>query len=195
MADDAMPVLPDFGMHLPATRERYSKLTRGRQVARMIAMLRERGEYDPARHQTDKECPPLTVREHLEVLFPDSAAGEFGRLPADVRDAVAAGATWRQTEAVPGGTEADVRGICRKQAGKEHPRSGERAGIPPSRVITLDLPGDDDYFVLTGTIGEWAARQRHRIDNGGDDAGMRRRRADAAAALLDRIKPALDGQP
>src|SRR5260370_32858167 len=78
---------------------RYEELTDRNLMARSIAALQARGEYDAGNHPDPGECPPLTVAEHLEMLALGEAIAFYYRHPAGVDDAVRAGARGEQIAA------------------------------------------------------------------------------------------------
>lgn len=87
--------------------ERFNDLTTRDLLARSAAILRARGEYDPAKYGPGDERP-LTAAEHLEVLATGEMLARYYRHSAHVHDAVNAGATWEQI--------GDARGTSADQA-------------------------------------------------------------------------------
>jgi hypothetical protein len=100
-------------------RERHDQLTHRAVMARARATLIARGDYDPAKHGT-KEHEPLSVDEHLEVLAAGEVVARTYRHPADVDQALEAGATWEQVAAARGYDEAQARQDYRKWAEGQH---------------------------------------------------------------------------
>ena len=101
-------------------RDRYDELTQRDLHARSIAILKARSEYDPARHGRDDNTEPLTLTEHLEVLANGEVVAGVYRHPAQVAQAVQAGATWVQIADATGSTEAQVRQDYREWANGQH---------------------------------------------------------------------------
>jgi hypothetical protein len=66
---------------------RYEDLTNRDLMARSIAALQARGEYDQARHPDPAGYPPLTVAEHVEMLALGEAIAFYYRHPAGVERA------------------------------------------------------------------------------------------------------------
>ena len=99
---------------------RYEELTDRNLMARSIATLQARGEYDKDRHPDPGEYQPLTVAEHLEMLVLGEAIAFYYRHPAGVDHAVRAGATWDadrgREEHHAGGRPGRLPGVGRKSA-------------------------------------------------------------------------------
>lgn len=206
MTDDTMPTLANLESGLSAARARHDDLTFRRLMAKTIGQLKARGEHDPAR-LPEGQYPPLTVAEHLEILATGALAARYYRHPADVHDAVTAGAAWPQIAAATGTSEAEARAAYRRWADGQHELGGkfgmsdadyaaaiERAGLPAPRTLTIELTGSDDSFALTGALREWAAGLRRETAGDPGSAGGRHRQADAAGRLLECIEATLEGR-
>jgi hypothetical protein len=100
-------------------RDRYDELTQRDLMARSLATLKARGEYDPAKHGSDDRAP-LTLREHLEVLANGEVVARVYRHPCQVHQALEAGATWQQIADATGTDEAKLRAEYRKFAEGQH---------------------------------------------------------------------------
>ena len=121
--DETRPVsyytMPGPGRTWLDGRDRYDELTQRDLHARSIAILKARGEYDPARHGHD-DTEPLTLSEHLEVLANGEVVARVYRHPAQVDQAVQAGATWAQIADATGSSVAQVRQDYRDWARGQH---------------------------------------------------------------------------
>ena len=108
------------GMPLADVVNRYQALNDRDAMARSIAALRARGAQpaDPALNPED--FPPLTTAEHLELLALGEALARHYRHPAQVHDAVRAGATWQQVAAATGGDPDQARQVYRAWAEGQH---------------------------------------------------------------------------
>ena len=123
--------------------DRYEELTDRNLMARSIATLQARGEYDQDRHPDPAGYPPLTVAEHLEMLALGEAIAFYYRHPAGVDHAVRAGATWEQIAAARNTTAETARTAYRDWAEGQHKYAGmgdaeyaaalERAGQADAR--------------------------------------------------------------
>ena len=134
-------------LSLPDQIARYEELTDRNLMARSIATLQARGEYDQDKHPDPGKYQPLTVAEHLEMLALGEAIAFYYRHPAGVDDAVRAGATWEQIAAATehhgrsrpgrlprvGRRSAQVRG---------HERRRVRRGARGRRADRRAPPGD-----------------------------------------------------
>ena len=107
--------------------DRYEELTDRDLMARSIATLRARGEYDEARHRGPADYQPLTVAEHLEMLALGEAVAFYYRHPAVVDHAVRAGATWEQIAAARNTTAEAARAAYREWAEGQHQYAGMSA--------------------------------------------------------------------
>lgn len=103
---------------------RYEELTDRNLMARSIATLQARGEYDKDRHPDPGEYQPLTVAEHLEMLVLGEAIAFYYRHPAGVDHAVRAGATWAQIAAARNTTPEAARAAYREWAESQHKYAG-----------------------------------------------------------------------
>jgi hypothetical protein len=103
---------------------RYEGLTDRNLMARSIAALQARGEYDAAKHPDPAEYEPLTVAEHLEMLALGEAIAFYYRHPAGVDHAVRAGATWEQIAAARNTTAEAARAAYRDWAEGQHKYAG-----------------------------------------------------------------------
>ena len=111
-------------LSLPDQRARYEELTDRNLMARSIATLQARGEYDKDKHPDPGEYQPLTVAEHLEMLALGEAIAFYYRHPAGVHDAVKAGATWEQIAAARNTTPEAARAAYREWAEGQHTYAG-----------------------------------------------------------------------
>jgi hypothetical protein len=96
-------------------RERFAELTLRDLLARSYATLKARGEYDPQKHG-DGNREPLTATEHLEILALGEMLARHYRHPAQVDEAVKAGASWSQVAEAVGSDKARVRRAYREWA-------------------------------------------------------------------------------
>ena len=108
--------------------DRYEELTDRDLMARSIAALRARGEYDEARHRGPADYRPLTVAEHLEMLALGEAVAFYYRHPAAVDHAVRAGATWEQIADARNTTAEAARAAYREWAEGQHQYAGMSDG-------------------------------------------------------------------
>ena len=104
--------------------DRYEELTGRDLMARSIATLQARGEYDEDKHPSPEEYQPLTVAEHLEMLALGEAIAFYYRHPAGVDHAVRAGATWEQIAAARNTTAEAARAAYREWAEGQHKYAG-----------------------------------------------------------------------
>jgi hypothetical protein len=111
-------------LSLPGQIDRYGELTDRDMMARSIAILQARGEYDAARHLDPAEYEPLTVAEHLEMLALGEAIAFYYTHPAGVDRAVRAGATWEQIAAARNTTDGAARAAYREWAEGQHTYAG-----------------------------------------------------------------------
>jgi hypothetical protein len=101
--DEALEVSwPDLLMRWQALNDRDS-------IARAIATLQARGEWNDDHSLNPADYPPLTVDEHLELIALAEVAARRFRHPAYVHDAVLAGATWEQIAAAAGSDPQQAR--------------------------------------------------------------------------------------
>jgi hypothetical protein len=85
-----------------------------------VATLKARGDYDPARHGDAADYPPLSAEDYLELLAVGEAIARHVRHPADIHQAVTAGATWVQVSHAVGRSEEDLRQAYRTWAEGQH---------------------------------------------------------------------------
>ena len=130
---------------------RYQTLSDRDSMARAIATLQARGEWNEDRSLNPEDYPPLTAAEHLELIALGEVMARHYRHPALVHHAVTAGATWEQI--------ADAAGCDPDQA-----RQAYRAWAEGQHRLRSDFPGgtigldDDEYAAAieaadTGTPG------------------------------------------
>jgi hypothetical protein len=112
----------DLGLR--AQTVRYEELTDRNLMARTIARLQARGEYDAGKHPDPADYQPLTVAEHLEMLALGEAIAFYYRHPAGVDQAVRAGATWEQIAAARNTTAEAARAAYREWAEGQHKYAG-----------------------------------------------------------------------
>jgi hypothetical protein len=108
-------------------RKRFEDLTMRDLLSRARAMLRARGEFDPALHGTEEQAP-LTVEEHLEILAAGELLARYYRHPSRVHAAVLATATWAQVAAATGTSEPAARQAYREWADRQHALWQHREG-------------------------------------------------------------------
>jgi len=118
---------------------RYEELTDRNLMARSIAALQARGEYDKDKHPDPGEYPPLTAAEHLEMLALGEAIAFYYRHPSQVDGAVRAGATWAQIAAARNTEPEAARAAYREWADGQHTYAGM---------------GDDEYAAALRAAGE-----------------------------------------
>ena len=94
------------GMPWADVLSRYQALTDRDAMARAIATLQARGDWNDDRSLKPEDYPPLTAAEHLELIALGEVIARRYRHPALVYLAVVAGATWDQIAAADG-TSAD----------------------------------------------------------------------------------------
>jgi hypothetical protein len=103
---------------------RYEELTDRELMARSIATLQARGEYDQDKHPDPGKYQPLTVAEYLEMLALGEAIAFYYRHPAGVDHAVRAGATWEQIASARNTTAEAARAAYREWAEGQHKYAG-----------------------------------------------------------------------
>jgi hypothetical protein len=123
-ADRPLTYQQAMDLSLPDQITRYEELTDRNLMARSIATLQARGEYDKDKHPDPAEHPPLTVAEHLEMLALGEAIAFYYRHPAGVDHAVRAGATWEQIAAARNTTGDAARAAYREWAEGQHKYAG-----------------------------------------------------------------------
>jgi hypothetical protein len=105
------------GGNITDQMNRYRELATHDRMARAIATLNARGTYTtPREHVNEEKFPPLTVAEHLEMLALGERIARYYRYPAQVDQAVRAGATWDQIAAATGTTVEAARAAYREWA-------------------------------------------------------------------------------
>lgn len=129
---------------------RYQALTDRDAMARAIATLQARGQWNEDRSIKPEVYPPLTADEHLELLALGEVIARHYRHPALVHHAVVAGATWEQIAAATGGDPDQARQAYREWAEGQHRL---RAGFPGG-TIGLD---DEEYAAAIKAAGPQAA--------------------------------------
>ena len=89
---------------LTAARDRSAELSDRDLSARTAALLRERGEFDPANlgHQLAAASRPLSAAEHLEHMAIGEVLASYYRHPSMLDHAVKARASWEQIGAARG---------------------------------------------------------------------------------------------
>jgi hypothetical protein len=108
------------GMSLPDVLNRCQALTGRDSMARAIATLQARGEWNEDRSLNPEDYPPLTAAEHLELIALGERAARHYRHPALVHYAVVAGATWEQIAAATRGDPDQARQAYRDWAEGQH---------------------------------------------------------------------------
>lgn len=126
------------GMPWPDVLNRYQVLNDREFMARAIAALQARGEWNDDRSLDPEDYPPLTAAEHLELIALGEVMARHYRHPALVHYAVMAGATWEQIAAAIGGDPDRARQAYREWAEGQHRL---RSDFPGG---TIGL-GDDEY--------------------------------------------------
>ena len=126
-------------LSLPDQIARYEELTDRNLMARSIATLQARGEYDKDKHPDPGEYQPLTAAEHLEMLALGEAIAFYYRHPSQVDGAVRAGATWAQIAAARNTEPEAARAAYREWADGQHTYAGM---------------GDDEYAAALRAAGE-----------------------------------------
>jgi hypothetical protein len=123
--------------------DRYEELTDRNPMARSIATLQARGEYDAAKYPDPTEYQPLTVAEHLEMLALGEAIAFYYRHSAGVDHAVRAGGAWEQIAAARDTTAEAARTAYREWAEGQHRYAGM---------------GDEEYAAALKAAGEGAGQ-------------------------------------
>jgi hypothetical protein len=113
------------GGNIAEQMDRYRELAEHDLMARSIAILKARGEYEPSGHVNDERFPPLSVAEHLEMLALGERIARYYRHPSQVDKAVKAGASWAQIAAATGTTEDAARAAYREWADGQHRLHGD----------------------------------------------------------------------
>ena len=99
---------------------RYQALNDRDSMARAIATLQARGDWNDDRSLDPADYPPLTAAEHLELIALGEVIARLYRHPAHVHHAVMAGATWPQIAAAAGGDPDQARQAYRQWAEEQH---------------------------------------------------------------------------
>jgi hypothetical protein len=109
-------------LSLVTARKRYEELTERDLSARTAALLRQRGEFDPANtgHQLLAEREPLGLPEQLELMAAGEVLARYYRHPAMIDHAVKAGASWEQIGAARGTSAGQARRDYREWAEGQH---------------------------------------------------------------------------
>ena len=92
------------GMPWADVLNRYQALTDRDAMARAIATLQARGQWNDDRSIKPEDYPPLTADEHLELIALGEVMARRYRHPAPVHYAVVAGATWDEIAPPPART-------------------------------------------------------------------------------------------
>ena len=126
-SDQARPLTYDdagsvYQTSLTAARDRYAELSDRDLNARTAALLRERGEFDPANlgHQLVAASGPLSAAEHLEHMAIGEVLARYYRHPSMLDHAVTAGASWEQIGAARGTSTDQARRDYREWAEGQH---------------------------------------------------------------------------
>jgi hypothetical protein len=144
-------------LSLPDQRARYEELTGRDLMARSIAALQARGDYDEGKHPDPAGYPPLTVAEHLEMLALGEAIAFYYRHPAGVDHAVRAGATWEQIAAARNTAAEAARAAYVDWAEGQHKYAGMSDA---DYAAALERAGGTDTAARPGT----AAEDTRRLD-------------------------------
>jgi hypothetical protein len=134
-------------LSLPDALNRYQQLNDRDSMARAIATLQARGEWNDDRSLNPADYPPLTVAGHLELIALGERLARHYRHPAQVHHAILAGATWSQIAAATGGCPDQARQAYAGWAEQQH-------------RLRLDFPGgtiglgDDEYAAAAKAAGE-----------------------------------------
>ena len=107
-------------MPFPDVLNRYQALNDRDAMARAIATLQGRGQWNEDRSIKPEDYPPLTAGEHLELLALGEVIARHYRHPALVHHAVLGGATWAQIAAAAGGDPDQARQAYREWAEGQH---------------------------------------------------------------------------
>ncbi len=136
------------GMTFPDALNRYQALNDRDAMARAIATLQARGEWNDDRSIQPEDYPALTVAEHLELVALGERIARYYRHPSQVHRAVTAGATWDQIAAATGSTVSRARQAYLDWAiGQRKLRQDFPAG-------TIGLDGDEYAAAVKAVRGE-----------------------------------------
>ena len=136
----------------PDVVNRYQALDNRDAMARAITTLQARGEWNDDRSLKPEDYPALTAAEHLELIALGEVMARHYRHPAQVHDAVLAGATWEQIAAATGGGADQARRAYGQWAEGQHRL---RQDFPRG---TLGL-GDEEY---AAAVEAWVMMTRRR---------------------------------
>jgi hypothetical protein len=117
---------------------RYQALSSRDSMARAIATLQARGQWNDDRSVDPDDYPPLTAAGHLELIALGEVIARHYTHPSLVHHAVVAGATWAQIAAATGGDPDQARRAYREWAEGQHQL---RRDFPGG---TIGL-GDEEY--------------------------------------------------
>ena len=134
------------GMPWPDVLNRYQALDNRDAMARAIAILQARGEWNEDRSLNPEDYPPLTTSEHLELLALGEVIARHYRHPALVHHAVVAGATWEQIAAAAGTSADQARQAYGEWAEGQHRLRSDY----PDGTIGL---GDEEYAAAVKAAG------------------------------------------
>ena len=109
-----------YDMPFPDVVNRHQALNDRDAMARAIAALQARGDWNDDRGLNPEDYPPLTAAEHLELLALGEVMARHYRHPALAHHAVIAGATWEQIAAATGGDAGQARQAYRDWAEEQH---------------------------------------------------------------------------
>ena len=140
-------------------------------MARAIATLQGRGQWNEDRSIKPEDYPPLTADEHLELLALGEVIARHYRHPALVHHAVLGGATWAQIAAAAGGDPDQARQAYREWAEGQHRLRSDF----PGGTIGLD---DEEHAAAIKAVGEPPAAAAESGDT---------RRLNAIRELLSRF--------
>jgi hypothetical protein len=129
---------------------RYQALNDRDTMARAIATLQARGEWNDDRSLNPEDYSPLTAAEHLELLALGEVIARHYRHPALVHHAVLAGATWQQIADAIGGDVHQARQAYQAWA------EGQRQLRQQFPDGSLGL-GEDEYAAAIRAGAEGAA--------------------------------------
>jgi hypothetical protein len=142
-ADHLLTYHQAMDLSLPDQIGRYEELTDRDLMARSIASLQARGEYDAGKHPGPAEYQPLTVAEHLELLALGEAIAFYYRHPAGVDQAVRAGATWAELAAARNTTPEAARAAYREWAEGQHRYAGMSNATYAEALYLADRDPED----------------------------------------------------
>lgn len=134
------------GMPFADVLDWYQALNDRDSMARAIATLQARGEWNDDRTLDPADYPPLTAAEHLELIALGEVIARHYRHPALVHHAVLAGATWEQIATAAGGDPDQARQAYREWAEGQHRL---RQDFPGG---TIGL-GDEEYAAALKAAG------------------------------------------